>query len=206
VVEWKDQSGSDNHASQNAAADQPKIYDATTGMVTENGKPAVEFLDNADSLFSTSATAFNSVLQNELYCVASYGTINVGNQYAAGVQIGGSTRGVMIGTSTSGDDIRYHCQGNGFEVATGGTISVDTQILHGGTYDGTTRHARLNGASVGTNTDAEGTGTADVYFIGKHPSLVSGTDKKVQEFIIYASYNGNEANIEDNINKFYKIY
>ena len=206
VSKWYDQSGNSNDATQTTTANMPKIYDGTTGVVTENGKPAVEFLDNADSLFSTSATAFNSVLQNELYCVASYGTINVGNQYAAGVQIGGSTRGVMIGTNSSGDDIRYHCQGNGFETATGGTISVDTQILHGGTYDGTTRHARLNGASVGTNTDAEGTGTADVYFIGKHPSLAAGTDKKVQEFIIYASYNGNEANIEDNINTFYNIY
>jgi hypothetical protein len=206
VKTWYDQSGSANDATQTTTANMPKIYDGSTGVVTENGKPAVEFLDSADSLFSTSATAFNSVLQNELYCVASYGTINVGNQYAAGVQIGGSTRGVMIGTNSSGDDIRYHCQGNGFEIATGGTISVDTQILHGGTYDGTTRHARLNGASVGTNTDAEGTGTADVYFIGKHPSLAAGTDKKVQEFIIYASYNGNEANIEDNINTFYNIY
>ena len=206
VVEWKDQSGNANNATQTTAANQPKIYDSVTGVVTDNGKPAVEFLDSADILASSSATEFNSVLQNELYCVASYGTINVGNQYAAGVQIGGSSRGVMIGTNSSGDDIRYHCDASTFKIAVGGTIAVDTQMLHGGTYDGTTRHARLNGASVGTNTDAGTTGTADVYFIGKHPNLAAGVDKKVQELILYPAYNGNEANIESNINDFYNIY
>lgn len=194
-------------ATQDTTNHQPKIYDSVTGLVTENGRPAVEFLDNADILVSGSATEFNNVLQNELYSVASYGTINVGNQYAGGVKIGGSSRGVMIGTNSSGDNIRYHCDGITFEAAVGGNIAVDTQILHSGTYDGTTRHARLNGASVGTNTDAGTTGTAVAYFIGKHPNLNNvGTDKKVQELILYAAYNGNESNIENNINSAFQIY
>ena len=172
----------------------------------DNSKPAVKFLDSSDILQSSSASEFNSVIQNELYCVASYGTINVGNQYAAGVQIGGSTRGIMIGTNTSGSDIRYHCNATNFVAAAGGNISTDTQILHGGTFDGTTRHARLNGASVATNTSAPNTSTANSYFIGKHPSLTAGADKKVQEFILYASRNGNESDIESEINTFYSIF
>ena len=202
---WYDQSGNSNDVTQNAAAKQPRLI-SSGAFEVDNSKPAVKFLDSSDILQSSSASEFNSVIQNELYCVASYGTIDVGNQYAAGVQIGGSTRGIMIGTNSSGNDIRYHCDGSGFEVAVGGNISTDTQILHGGTFDGTTRHARLNGASVGTNTDAGGTGTANVYFIGKHPSLTAGGDKKVQEFILYASRNGNESDIESEINTFYSIF
>ncbi len=205
VTTWYDQAGS-NDATQTTSGSQPQIYDSATGVVTLNGKPAAEFLDQSDGLFSSSATDFNSVLENELYVVGSYAIRNIGNQYAAGVQIGGSTRGVMIGTNSSGNDIRYHCQGDGFEIAVGGNIDVDTQILQGGTYDGTTRHARLNGASVGTNTDPEGTGTANAYFIGKHPALTAGGAKKVQESIIYPSYNANESGIETNINDFYSIY
>jgi len=207
VETWYDQSGNSNNATQATSADRPKIYDGTTGVViTENGKPAVEFTSNSQILQSTSATAFTGVIENELYCVASYDTINVGNQYASGVQIGGATRGVMIGTNSSNAQIRYHSNATNFEVAVGGTIVAATQVLNGGTYDGTTRHARLNGASVGTNTDVGNTGTADLYFIGKHPSLQGGTSKRVQESIIYAAYSGNELGIETNINDFYSIY
>lgn len=194
--------GSGNDAVQTTHANQPTIYTGGA-IVKENGRVAIEFTSNTNILQSSNATEFNSVLQNELYCVASYGTINVGNQYAGGVQIGGSGRGIMVGTNVSGDDIRYHCDGAAFEVGTGGTIAVDTQILHGGTYNGTTRHARLNGASVGTNTDAGTTGTADVYFIGKHPSLTAGADKKVQELILYPTYGGNESSIESNIGDYF---
>jgi len=202
---WYDQSGNSNDVTQNAAAQQPRLI-SSGAFEVDNSKPAVKFLDSSDRLQSSSASEFNSVIQNELYCVASYGTINAGNQYAGGVQIGGGSRGIMVGTNSSGDDIRYHCDGAAFEAATGGTIAVNTQILHGGTYNGTTRSARLNGASVGTNTDAGTTGTANAYFIGKHPSLTAGSDKKVQEFILYASRNGNESDIESEINTFYSIY
>ncbi len=41
VVTWYDQSGNSNNATQSTAANQPKIYDGSTGVVTENGKPAM---------------------------------------------------------------------------------------------------------------------------------------------------------------------
>ena len=43
VKEWKDQSGNGNHATQTSPTSQPKLYDATTGLITENGKPAANF-------------------------------------------------------------------------------------------------------------------------------------------------------------------
>ena len=53
-VEWKDQSGNGNDATQPTAGGsglQPKVYDATTGLVTENGKPALSF-DGSDDFLS----------------------------------------------------------------------------------------------------------------------------------------------------------
>jgi len=88
VTTWYDQSGNSNNATQGSSLLRPKIYDATTGVVLENGKVAVEFTLSSQILESTSATAFTGVIQNELYCVASYDTINVGNQYASGVKLG----------------------------------------------------------------------------------------------------------------------
>ena len=40
VKTWYDQSGNTNDATQTSTGSQPKIYDGTTGVVTENGKPA----------------------------------------------------------------------------------------------------------------------------------------------------------------------
>ena len=207
VKTWYDQSGNANNASTNSTSRMPKIYDGDEELVIlENGKPAVLFLSSAQRLTSTSATQFTGVLDNELYCVASYDSRNVGNQYAAGVQIGGGTRGIMIGTNSSGNDIRYHSSAITFKVAVGGSIAVGKQILNGGTTSGTSLKARLNGAIVGSQTGTTDTGTANAFFIGKHPSLTAGTSKRVQESIIYPAYNGNESGIETNINTFYSIY
>ena len=52
VSKWYDQFGS-NDATQTTATDQPKIWDASTGLVTENGKPAIDF-DGVDDYLQTS--------------------------------------------------------------------------------------------------------------------------------------------------------
>jgi hypothetical protein len=41
VKVWYDQSGNANHATQSTTANQPKIYDASTGVIEENGKAAI---------------------------------------------------------------------------------------------------------------------------------------------------------------------
>ena len=43
MTTWYDQIGNGNDATQSVATAQPKIYDAATGVVTENGKPAVQW-------------------------------------------------------------------------------------------------------------------------------------------------------------------
>ena len=50
VVCWYDQSHEGNDATQNTAANQPKLYDSTDGLVAENGKPAVAFSNTTGSM------------------------------------------------------------------------------------------------------------------------------------------------------------
>lgn len=53
VSVWYDQANS-NNVTQATATAQPKIYDGTTGVVTENGKPAIYFLNGTKQLAKTS--------------------------------------------------------------------------------------------------------------------------------------------------------
>ncbi|MAO21281.1 MAG: hypothetical protein CMJ25_11070 [Phycisphaerae bacterium] len=60
VSKWYDQSGNSNTAAQTATADMPKIYDGTTGVVTDNGKPAFTSTGQT-SLNFTQISDINSV-------------------------------------------------------------------------------------------------------------------------------------------------
>jgi hypothetical protein len=53
LVTWYDQSGNTNNAAQVAAAFQPRIYDRSSGLIVENGKPAVDFGGTSQLDFTT---------------------------------------------------------------------------------------------------------------------------------------------------------
>jgi hypothetical protein len=68
VVSWVDQSGNSNDADQSTNGSQPKIYDGTTqAVLTENGKPALNF-DGGDQL-AFNLPAMNTWTQHELFWV-----------------------------------------------------------------------------------------------------------------------------------------
>jgi hypothetical protein len=51
VTTWYDQSGNSKNATQTTAANQPKVYDSSTGVLTENSKPTLKF-DGSNDFFS----------------------------------------------------------------------------------------------------------------------------------------------------------
>ena len=53
VTTWYDQSGNGNDAEQTTAASQPKIYDSSSGVILENGKPTAKFDGTDDFLSNT---------------------------------------------------------------------------------------------------------------------------------------------------------
>ena len=62
VTRWWDQSTNGNHADQATDASQPKIYDSTTGVITENGKPALSnWQSQTTILISSFGSTYNDV-------------------------------------------------------------------------------------------------------------------------------------------------
>ena len=67
VTTWFDQSGNGNDATQTTAADQPKIV-SSGSVITENGKPSVQFDGSNDGL------DFSRLQNIETLCAVAYST------------------------------------------------------------------------------------------------------------------------------------
>jgi hypothetical protein len=61
VSAWYDQSGQSRHATQNAPSLQPQIYNGTA-VITENGKPAVKFVDTVSNSMNIGYNISNSAI------------------------------------------------------------------------------------------------------------------------------------------------
>ncbi len=198
VKTWYSQTGS-NDATQTTAANQPKIYDGTTGVVTENGKPAVEF-DGSNDGYLLDTTGLD---------IGSLSSFTVGRMITI-------SSNVMLALSGSTDNRRWYApfiSGGNFnygyaDSSTAITTTQDTnQNLHtmiaGTTLNGV--EAWKNGTSAGTDTRTTGATNA-LNGIGNLNSAFYA-NCNVQEVIFYGSdQSSNRTNIEDNINTFYNIY
>jgi hypothetical protein len=185
VKTWYDQSGSTNDATQSTTANQPKIYDGTTGVVTENGKPAVQFDGSTIELTSGS-------------------TISAATQAVAVVRSDVTDFGYIYGAA--GDfSFRIHATGwrpasstNTGDFYNGGSIYIDGNEVTVTQSATAQRLAFANATSGGYLRDLEHIGGT---YTGRH------LDGKLQELIMYSSdQSSNRTNIEDNINTFYSIY
>ena len=192
VDEWKDQSGSGNHAAQATAANQPKLYDATTGLVTKNGKPATQFRRATAgayhmTLTSTTMGTVFQVVDNDTAGLLSYSTYNSGG---TGLLTGGTFTGV---------------NGPGFYDGTVRTVT-------GSETGQTLLYYRHNGslqydvAQDGGSTTALGNTSAIVLTeLGRNSSNLQL--EYYQEMIVWTGdESSNRTGIETNINSDYLIY
>jgi len=199
VSKWYDQFGS-NDATQTTATDQPKIWDASTGLVTENGKPALDF-DGVDDELSLVGYSIVTTL-NE---VASF---VVFKQNSTGQSSG------VLNLGASGDDTRFYVPRLTSNIRLG---YGDNQGLINSGIDDTNQHllsAYTDSTNVNFTVDDVFTGTSPIQNvtitnlnfqgIGK---ISNEFDGKVQEIIIYnTDQSANREAIEDNINDYYDIY
>ena len=192
VVTWYDQFGS-NDATNSAAAGQPKIWDASTGLVTENGKPAIDF-DGGKSLFESSVVLSQPF---SYFGVRKYNSDGLNREVF--VQQDGGDYNALI-------DISFNTNHANF----GSYVNGDTE-----TYNQTLRYILANGVSsqvqdnAGTlYTDDGGVNGINGLRIGYSPlTSFFGTNLKGQEIIIYNSdQSANREAIEDNINVYYVLY
>ena len=196
VKTWYDQSGNTNDATQATTANQPKIYDSSTGVVTENGKPAIQS-DGINDILQTSNLALSNT-QLSFFGVATNDFAT--NQTEA---LWGSPGSLNVAPGL----LRYanlkhnaiFAPFTSFEFGTADT----SQHLLTMIYD-TQRKAAQDGGSFATQSGS----LASLAVIGlfSRGDYFSWTGN-AQEFLFYVSdETSNRSGIEDNINDFYSIY
>jgi hypothetical protein len=193
VVRWYDQSGNGNDATQAATSEQPKVYDSGTGIITKNGKPAVE-TDGTNDVLETAG----------VNCASNFQLALVGATLSGGfgyfTNLASSDDGIEI--LNFGTSYRFSIEGNDDTIA----ITLGNQSVAMFAYDGTSKIYSINGTE---NVDALTTtvGVSAGLEFGKRIGS-SPVNAVYQEFVLWNSdtHISNRAAIEANINDFYSIY
>jgi len=193
VSKWYDQSGNGNDAEQSTNGSQPQIYNGSA-VITENGKPALDF-DGSDDFFNYTTT---STLEDVFV-----------------VQTTSDTAAVLFSSSTTGS--RWHW------IAQDGNSGADTSDWRQAVGDygykngslvatqGTTTRDQLHAALADGNQNLTSWeectfATADSYYLGKYYSAGFEYDGQLQEVILYSTdQSSNRSGIEGNINAHFQI-
>ena len=195
VSVWYDQSSS-NNATQTTAANQPKIYDGTTGVVTKNGKPTISAYDGGTvrtlvaTVSSDNLHTNNEFTQVAVFEAGSSGHVYLNNFYTTfphwRVRSGSTTNSTAATPTALTGGNNSFVQTLGFLSRSGNSVeSYENNVL------------AINGTDTASITTYNATvGIGRVRYGGN-----------VQELIIWNSdQSSNRTNIEDNINTFYSIY
>jgi len=199
VSVWYDQANS-NNATQDTATKQPKIYDGTTGVVTENGKPAVEF-DGLNGVFALPITLDNTLYYNNFVVCTPTGSDDVVLNLTNGTDVASISYGRTAG------QVHASTRLGATTIQKSGAHTISTQGLFSSNHDFSPQVVDLYIDGVQQSGTLVGRVGLGVSTIGGQ-SLTSRTFAgQMQEVIIYASdQSSNRTNIEDNINTFYDIY
>ena len=205
VKTWYDQSGNANDATQTTAANQPKIYDSVTGVVTENGKPAVSF-DGGDNL-PVSGTIYASPATVPTKTMSSVMTIDSG---ADDILLNFNDGTTIISYSYN------RSSSNALQVRSydGSTIVDKSATVTTGQQFGTFSEHNLSTASTNlyfNSTLATGTSAGRGDFATQGLSVpfasIGSMIGTMQEIVFFDSdQSSNRTGIESNINTFYSIY
>ena len=191
VSVWFDQSGNGNDARMLATSLQPKIYDSVTGVVTENGKAAVE------GILSGSYLNLNSPIIGE----SDYSIYTAHSFESSKMLFGGTSPTIGLWDISGGLYQRFDNNTN-FSLS-GSFVTGDRVLSYQNRVSGSLEIAANGQASTtGTNT---ATFTINVLLAGF--GIGYRYTGRAQEFIFYDSdQSANRAGIETNINAFYSIY
>ena len=202
VSKWYCQSGNSNDAAQTNTGQMPKIYDGTTGVVTENGKPALDF-DGTNMLVTPSQSVNIGTARNDFAVVtyhsnsAVFNTDNVGGgRFAQNMR----SRGGTLGFLTSGSAI---------SLTPTQDVSLNTAHVVGAELNGTTLSVYVDGTQNGTTTQSsQRTGTSKLAIGTQYSTQFQNPlNGRLQELITYQQNKSSDrTDIESNINTFYDIY
>ena len=220
VKTWYDQSGNGNDATQTTTGNQPKIYDASTGVIEEgsagNEKPAIQFDGSDDYLQSGAISALDTDVQSSFVVFRDTSgdtalRIAWRSSYTSGASLYSSELTGLYKATVFG----FHARTSAGSYRTA-TNSQDTnQNLISTLWNASNVvSARLNGVDFTTNnlTTATASPSGHNYIRIGATSATSPSSYwqgTIQAFIIYPSDQddaGNQSGIETNINDYYSIY
>jgi len=197
-----------NDATQTTTGSQPKIYDSSTGVVTENGKPAINLDGTNDILSIGSVSLYSNTNGQSIFAVFKRDTSGGGviSKYSTLNQR--EYRFIFIGTS-----ITYGVQSNpsSFDANQETTTSIleNSQNLATAVWNpSVSTSVAVNGGafSNASSPAASATNTTRSVNIGEYND-VDYMNGNLQEVIVYASdQSANRTGIESNINTYYSIY
>lgn len=205
VTTWYDQSGNGNDATQGTDANQPQIV-SSGSVITENGKPAVDFDGSDDNLSFNLMTSFTDVTislvfkndtSNQDSVVIEYG-LGIDNAYSIGFGNRGTAN--RIGSRIRVSATNYY---------KGADIDVNTQqrlvTLLGDSTTPTNSEFYLD-STLYTDNISSRSNTTDSR-LGSRSGGGNFYNGNIQEVIIYNSdQSSNRTGIETNINSHYNIY
>ena len=192
VVTWYDQFGS-NDATNSTAAEQPKIWDSTTGLITEGDRPALEF-DGSDDYLQASSL---NISQPTMYFIVAKRDALTGKQnYIDGAT---TSQEIMISTSDDTYDI---------EAGTGLTTSVvattNQQVLVA-LFNGASSELFVNAVEIGLS-GTPGTNAINNLIVGADTDQSDLLDGTMQEIIIYNADQSDRVLLQNNINTYFILY
>jgi len=166
----------------------PKIYDGTTGVVTENGKPALQF-DSTDGFATTDtvnvtplffAAVAQGVGRRQMFAIDSFNTFEANIWASSGSQLYNLFVGGVDFNGTKLNDASQHLfTGSYVTGAIAGHVDSVSDISGSSAY----------------------TGSGSIT-IGQR----NANQMNCQEIVIWQSNAANRTGIETNINTFYNIY
>lgn len=198
VVTFYDQSGNNLSQLNTSTSEQPKIYDGTTGVITENGKPAIDFDGSNHGLRRGQTPSIDTGL-------AVFSVVN------ADVNSGDC----IFGQRSSGGLFQFF--NNQFilkDTSTTHTLSMtnptQTQQIRSAAYrssDGFIE-AYIDGASDGNTTISYGTEQAHTLMgLGMTGNKSNRFNGRIQEVVYYETDQvSNQDAIHDNMNDFYSVF
>jgi len=204
VTEWKDQSGNANHATQAAFGSQPQIHNGTvnTDLITENGKPALQF-DGSNDEFDISYSGLN--INNLSVATVWHDAVGGGGDRMHFTLNNGSNQQYWHYVQAGVDRFWYA----GTTTMNFGTTDTDQHLsmFIAGSTSGAARFYRDSvEASTSATLVSDVVNTAEQKLGNFHTGNFwwNGT---TQEFIVWGSdqYN-NRTGIETNINTYFSIY
>jgi hypothetical protein len=200
VKTWYDQSGNANDATQTTTGSQPKVYDSSTGVVTENGKPAVEFdgiNDNLTSALISSSTEVSIAAVHKNPSQTDYDTIigvGDGDGYALTTQ---NSKYNLFYRTVADQPTTTNAPNNVQALIFAYTKSSTSQVLHSNgvqiqSITPPTMVSPTTGSSIGA------------YDVGSSAFKYGGL---IQEIVLYpTNSSADRTGIETNINDFYSIF